>query len=254
MARREAVLCQRPRLDRAIVEVVVFDVRRRLDLDELRLGLAAVEHVDAHADAVVIERRLEDRLAAAGRDERARRVDRRAQAALEAHEMAGAAAVELPRELADGVTRREQRGLLGRRLFDELRAVGLEPQLAPALRQRQQLGLREGDRRAHGGAACPPRRWHNRRNPSAAKIARMQKLGFAARAAAVAVFFACAAAAWGQDADDVIRTRVEELRATGVLAVQGEPLASHICCRASTRTASSSRHGGRCGKSTRCSR
>ena len=80
---------------------MLFDVRRRLHLDELRLRLAAVEHVDAHADAVVVERRLEDRLAAAGRDQRARRVDRGAQSALEAHDVAAAVAVELPRELAD---------------------------------------------------------------------------------------------------------------------------------------------------------
>ena len=64
-------------------------------------GFAAVEHVDAHADAVVVERRFEDRLAAAGRDERARRVDRGAQPALEAHDVAAAFAVEPARELAD---------------------------------------------------------------------------------------------------------------------------------------------------------
>jgi L,D-transpeptidase YcbB len=65
-------------------------------------------------------------------------------------------------------------------------------------------------------------------NPRAAKIARMQKLGLAARAAAVAVSFAWAAAAWSQGVDDAIRMRVEELRATGVLAVQNEPVASHV--------------------------
>jgi murein L,D-transpeptidase YcbB/YkuD len=52
-------------------------------------------------------------------------------------------------------------------------------------------------------------------------------LGRAARAAAVAICFAGAAAAWSQDADDVIRMRVEELRATGALEVGGAPLASH---------------------------
>jgi murein L,D-transpeptidase YcbB/YkuD len=42
------------------------------------------------------------------------------------------------------------------------------------------------------------------------------------------VCLVCANGAWGQDAHDVIRTRVEEMRATGTLEVQGEPLASHI--------------------------
>jgi murein L,D-transpeptidase YcbB/YkuD len=52
-------------------------------------------------------------------------------------------------------------------------------------------------------------------------------LGRAARAAAVAVCFASAAGAWSQDADDVIRMRVEEMRATGALDIGGEPLAAH---------------------------
>lgn len=48
------------------------------------------------------------------------------------------------------------------------------------------------------------------------------------RAAAVAICFACAAGAWSQDADGVIRMRVEEMRATGALEIGGESLASHI--------------------------
>jgi hypothetical protein len=35
-------------------------------------------------------------------------------------------------------------------------------------------------------------------------------------------------AAWAEDVDDVIRMRVEELHATGVLEVAGEPLASRV--------------------------
>jgi hypothetical protein len=103
LSQAQAVLRQRPCLDRAVVEVVILDARRRFDLDELELGLAAVEHVDTGADAVVIERCLEDRLAATGGEQRARRIDRSSQATLEAHHMAGAPAIELPRQLADDV-------------------------------------------------------------------------------------------------------------------------------------------------------
>ena len=191
---------------------------------------ASIEHVDACADAVVVERRFEDRLAAAGRDQRTRRVDGGAQSALEAHEVAAAFAVELARELADRVARREQRQLIGRGLVDELRAIGLEPQLAPALSQRQQLGFREGDRRAHGGRSIT----------HAVKIARMPNLMQAARAAKLSTIVAVClvaghagvfgqaapAAPEAQSADAMIRTRIEELRVTGALVAQGEPLAS----------------------------
>jgi L,D-transpeptidase YcbB len=70
--------------------------------------------------------------------------------------------------------------------------------------------------------------WRENTPVDAVKIARMPNFGTAARAAACVICFACAAIAWGQDVDDVIRMRVEELRATGALEVQGEPLASHV--------------------------
>jgi hypothetical protein len=71
-----------------------------------------------------------------------RRVDGGAQPAIEAHDVARAAAIEPPRDRADDVARGERRAILGRRLRDELGVVRLEPKLALALRQRQQLGLR----------------------------------------------------------------------------------------------------------------
>ena len=52
--------------------------------------------------------------------------------------------------------------------------------------------------------------------------------GRSARAAAAVFCLAFAAGAWSQEAADVIRMRVEELRATGALELGGEALASHI--------------------------
>jgi murein L,D-transpeptidase YcbB/YkuD len=70
--------------------------------------------------------------------------------------------------------------------------------------------------------AAPP---HNPRT-SAAKIAAMRTLPNAARAAVLALLFAAfASSAFAQDVDHVIRMRVEELQATGAVAVHGEPLA-----------------------------
>jgi murein L,D-transpeptidase YcbB/YkuD len=69
---------------------------------------------------------------------------------------------------------------------------------------------------------------HNRPGPRAAKIARMLKFGRAARAAALVVCVACTSGVWGQEPHEVIRARVEELGATGTLAIDGEALASHM--------------------------
>ena len=55
----------------------------------------------------------------------------------------------------------------------------------------------------------------------------MRTLIGAARAAAISTCLLWQATAWSQDADDAIRSLVEELRVTGSLAVHGEAIASH---------------------------
>ena len=51
-----------PVLDRNVFEMVVFDIRARFDLDEPPASvLTAVEHIDAHENAIVLKGAFEDR-------------------------------------------------------------------------------------------------------------------------------------------------------------------------------------------------